>query len=459
MEKFEPYEYQSYCIDRMVSQPRLCLMLDMGLGKTVITLTALARLYEKGAFERALIVAPKRVADGVWGAEAEKWEHLKGFSVNVATGSDKQRLEALRKPSAAVVISRDCVRWLVEECKKRKIWCFDCLVIDELTSFKHHNTFRYKYLKKTLPYYSHVYGLTGTPVANGLRDLFAQMYIIDNGASLGKSLTAYTEEYFNRRQINAAGVCVYEPKAGIEDKIRERIKDYCISMKAKDYLTLPRLMTNHISVDLEASGALSKYRHMAKNFMLALSDDTIIDAVSAGALANKLLQIASGAVYDDEGNDVFIHDEKIKMLKEKLEALDGSPLLVFYNFRHEKSRIIEALKKDYRVASLDSAEEADNWNAGKYDVLLAHPASCAFGLNLQHGGNNIMWFSPCWSLELYQQANARLYRQGQAKPVVIHHLISRGTIDEKVMAALRLKDVTQERLLKALKAELNSLKS
>lgn len=455
--KFAPHNYQKYCIERMIQDDKLGLMLDMGLGKTIITLTAIQELkYNRFEVNKVLIIAPKKVAEVTWTDEIEKWEHLSLLRPSLVLGSASKRIKALAKNADIYVINRENVVWLVEYYKNN--WPFDMVVLDEWSSFKNHQSKRFKYLKMVRGKMKRVVGLTGTPTPNGLIDLWAQVYLLDQGARLEKTIGRYRERYFDPGQRNRTTIFNYEAKDGSEHAIHEKIADICISMKAEDYLQLPDVIYETVPVVLD-SKAKKSYEELEKKMILELEAGEEITVASAAALSNKLQQLANGAIYS-ENREVFeIHDCKIERFLELIEQLNGKPALVFYNFQHDLSRIQEALTKSgLRVRLLKSPEDQKDWNEHKIDILLAHPASAAYGLNLQEGGNHVVWFGLNWSLELYQQANKRLHRQGQKEKVIIHHLITKGTRDEDVMAALENKGNVQEELLQSLKVRIEKIK-
>lgn len=454
--QFVPHPYQAYCINRLLSDPALGLFLDMGLGKTVITLSAIHELqYNRFQVDRVLIIAPKKVAEATWQAEAKKWEHLKGLRFSTVLGSVSKRVRALHTPADIWVINRENVPWLVEY--YRNTWPFDMVVIDESSSFKNHQAKRFKSLTWIRKNISRIVELTGTPAPNGLIDLWAQLFLLDGGKRLGTRITHFRERYFEPDQRSRDMVYSYAPKPGADEVIRGLIGDICISMKAEDYLSLPACVYNDIPVVLDAK-AKTAYRKLETEMLLQI-DEATIDAGSAAVLTNKLLQLSNGAVYDDQKQTVEIHSCKIDAFMEILESLNGQPVLVFYNFQHDRDRLLAVLQKTHmRVRCLTGQADACDWNSREIDVLLAHPASCAYGLNLQQGGNHVIWFGLQWSLELYQQANKRLHRQGQTETVIIHHLIVQGSVDEDVISALLDKEHTQDRLMAALKARIASTK-
>ena len=444
---FKPHEYQCRMIRRIVEQERVGLFLDMGLGKTVITLTAVRELLDDFAAARILVIAPKRVAEDTWTREREKWDHLHSLRVSCMTGTQRQRLQALDRDADVYVLGRDNVQWLVGHfIDTRKPWPFDMVVVDELSSFKNPQAKRFKALRKILPMVDRVVGLTGTPSPNGLMDLWAEVFLLDRGERLGKTLGWYREKWF--RPAMQVGYTVYKwsPVKGAEKEIRERISDICVSMSAADYLTLPDRIDREVPVVLSPE-EMELYDRMEKEQLLQVSEDEAVVALNAAAVMSKLLQLANGSAYTDTGSVVRIHDAKAEALAEIVDVTDG-PVLVFYSFRHDLDAIRAKIPE---AKELDGPEDIAAWNRGEIRVLLAHPASVGYGLNLQDGGHVIVWYGLTWSLELHQQANARLHRQGQSHPVIIHHLIAAGTVDEQVMRALKHKDTSQAALLAALK--------
>lgn len=453
---FQPHPYQAYCIERLLTDTALGLYLDMGLGKTVITLTAIADLeYNRFQVSRALVIAPKKVAEATWQREASKWDHLRHLRFSTILGSEARRIRALNTPADVWVINRENIPWLVEYC--RNAWPFDMVVIDESSSFKNHKAKRFKALTWVRKYILRIVELTGTPAPNGLLDLWAQIYLLDGGQRLGKRITQFRERYFDPDQRGRDMVYSYKPKDGADHVIRQLIGDICVSMKAEDYITLPDCTYDDIPVVLDAR-AKQAYARLEREMLLQV-DESTIDAGSAAVLTNKLLQLCNGAVYDEQRHAVEIHRCKIDAFLETVEALGGQSVLVFYNFQHDLERIEAALSgSGLRVRRLTGPDEEAAWNNREIDILLAHPASCAYGLNLQQGGNHVIWFGLNWSLELYQQANKRLHRQGQASKVIVHHLVVTGGVDEDVIAALNDKCTTQDRLMQALKARIERAK-
>lgn len=447
---YRPYEYQQTAMKWILDNPRCGLFLDMGLGKTVSTLTAIQQLMDDAEVSRTLVVAPKKVAETTWTTEAEKWEHLKALRVVKVMGTEKQRKLALASNADVYVIGRDSFVWLVGLYGGNLP--FDVLVIDELTSFKSSKSNRFKAMRIATPTVKRVIGLTGTPAPNGLIDLWAQMYCIDMGDRLGKSVTKYRETYFETHKSNNI-VVRCDVKKGCDDIIRQKISDICLSMQAKDYLQLPDLLTHTVKVQLSPA-MTAAYTKFEKEKVLEFADEHAgesanVLANSAAGLMNKLSQFANGAIYDEDRNVHHIHDEKLDRLAEIIEAANGNSVLVFYQFKHDIDRIVKKLK-GYTVKVYTDESQLKEWNAGKIDVLLAHPASTAFGLNMQQGGHYIVWYGTGWNLELYQQANARLHRQGQQYPVQVYKLVCANTVDERAEAALDNKKGVQQSLLDSL---------
>ena len=456
---FTPHAYQQHCIDKILEINKLGLYLDMGLGKTVTTLTAIRELkYNRFQVRRVLVIAPKKVAEGTWTKEKDKWEHTKILRVSQVLGSQAKRIRALNTPADIYITNRENVCWLVDY--YRNDWPFDMVVIDESSSFKSHTSKRFKSLAGISGKITRLVELTGTPSPNGLSDLWAQVYLLDGGERLGKRYTHFRERYFDPGRRGAGGMVYdYKAKPGSEDSILSRISDICISMKAEDYLQLPDLTFHEIPVVLDTKAGKA-YRELERKMVLELpEDEEEISVTSAAALSNKLLQLSNGAVYDEDRQVHEVHNCKIEALLELIESLRGKPALVFYNFQHDKERILEALKKTgLRIRELKTTQDEDDWNAGQIDVLLTHPASSAYGLNLQQGGNHVIWFGLTWNYELYTQANKRLHRQGQTQKVIVHHLVCTGTRDEDVMQALARKDDVQNWVMQSLKAIIKAIK-
>lgn len=450
---FKPHNYQEYAKEWIIEKPSSGLFLDLGMGKTVCTLTAVEELlYDYFDVAKVLIIAPLRVAEDTWSSEVEKWEHLKNLKISKVLGKEETRIIALKENADIYVINRENVEWLVEYLGKG--WFFDMVVIDELSSFKSPKSNRFKALKKVRPFIKKIVGLTGTPAPNGLLDLWSQVYLLDGGERLGKTLTVYRDRYFQPDKRNQTVIFSWKPVEGAEDRIYQKLKDICISMKASDYLELPERINNSIMVQLPKI-AEEKYKKLEKELLLPLEEADVV-ANTAAVLTNKLLQMANGAVYDENGEVKEIHDAKLKALDDVIEAANCKSVLVFYSYKHDLDKLSKHLKnKDFRV--LNTSKDIEAWNKGEVPIMLVHPASAGHGLNLQFGGNIIVWFGLTWSLELYQQANARLYRQGQQQSVVVNHIIAKGTIDEDVMRALENKEVGQEALLQAVKARLKQI--
>lgn len=457
--EFKPHAYQQHCINRILAVKKIGLFLDMGLGKTVTTLTAVKELkYNRFQVRRVLIIAPKKVAEGTWSKEAAKWDHTRMLRVSPVLGSQAKRIKALNTPADLYIVNRENVVWLVDY--YRNAWPFDMVVVDESSSFKNHSAKRFKALASMGDKIDRMVELTGTPSPNGLDDLWSQVYLLDGGERLGKRYTQFRERYFQPDKRGADGmVHSYEAKPGSEQSILDRISDICISMKAEDYLQLPDITYHEIPVELDAKSRKA-YDELERMMVLQLPEDEAdISVTSAAALSNKLLQLANGALYDEDHSVHEIHNCKIEAFIELIESLQGKPALVFYNYQHDRTRILEALGKMHlRVRELKTTQDEDDWNAGKIDVLLTHPASSAYGLNLQQGGNHVIWFGLTWNYELYTQANKRLHRQGQQEKVIIHHLITRGTRDEDVMQALQRKEDVQNWVMESLKARIRKIR-
>lgn len=457
MVRFKPHAYQEYCIRRIIGTKKIGLFLDMGLGKTVTTLTAIRELkYNRFEVRKVLIIAPKKVAEGTWTREKDKWEHTKILRVSQVLGSQAKRIRALNTPADLYIINRENVCWLVDY--YRNAWPFDMVVIDESSSFKSHTAKRFKALASVSGHIDRLVELTGTPSPNGLNDLWSQVYLLDDGERLGKRYTQFREHYFDPGDRGQNVVYNYKPKQGSEESIMAKIADICVSMKAEDYLQLPPVVFHEVPVVLDSRSERA-YRELEKKMILELPEEEEISVASAAALSNKLLQLANGAVYDDDHNVHEVHNCKIEAFLELIESLQGKPVLVFYNFQHDRIRILKALEKTKRrVRELKRPEDEDAWNRREIDVLLAHPASSAYGLNLQDGGNHVIWFGLTWNYEQYTQANKRLHRQGQTERVIIHHLVCTGTRDEDVMAALSRKEDVQDYVMQSLKARIQAVK-
>lgn len=445
--KFIPHDYQQYAIDFIKNNEVAAILLDMGLGKTSITLTAVNDLiFDSFEVSKVLVIAPLRVARDTWPAEIKKWDHLKHLRYSVAVGSESERLAALRKEADIYIINRENVDWLVN--KSKVPFNFDMVVIDELSSFKSHQSKRFKSLLKVRPFIKRIVGLTGTPSSNGLMDLWAQFRILDMGKRLGRYITHYRSAYFLPDKRSADRIFTYKPADGAEQMIYDRISDITISMKSADYLKLPECIINEVPVFMD-----TKEKAIYETFkedMAAKIKDEEIDAANAAVLSGKLLQMANGCIYDEDKKAIKIHDRKLDALEDLIESANGKPLLVAYWFQHDLARI----KERFPVREIKTSKDIEDWNKGKIPLAVIHPASAGHGLNLQTGGSTLVWFGLTWSLELYQQCNARLHRQGQTDTVVIHHIIAKGTIDEDVMAALQRKEKIQNALINAVKAKL-----
>lgn len=447
--KFIPHDYQRYAAEFIITHPISALLLDMGLGKTSITLTAINDLlFDSFEIHKVLVVAPLRVARDTWSAEIEKWEHLKNLQYSVVVGPAQERLKALCTPADIYIINRENIQWLVEE--SGLTFDFDMAVFDELSSFKNHQSKRFKAFMKVRPKLKRIVGLTGTPASNGLMDLFAEFKLLDMGERLGRLIGQYRNAYFQPDKRNGMVVYSYKPLPDAEQRIYDKISDITISMKATDHLKMPELISAEYMVQL-SENEKEKYDRLKKDLIFS-TEDNEVTAANAASLSNKLSQMANGAVYSDDGETVHIHDRKLDALEDIIESMNGRPLLVAYWFKHD----LERIKKRFEIREIKSSEDISDWNSGKIPVALIHPASAGHGLNLQSGGSTLVWFGLTWSLELYQQTNARLWRQGQtADTVVIQHIIAKSTIDEQIMKALKTKDTTQAALITAVKAEVH----
>lgn len=451
--KYKPHNYQAFAIDYIETHPVAAVLLDMGLGKTSITLTAIYNLlFDSFEVHRVLVVAPLRVARDTWTAEVHKWDHLQSLKCSVAVGTESERKAALMQKADIYIINRENVGWLIEESKIP--FDFDMVVVDELSSFKNHNTKRFKSLLKVRPKVNRIVGLTGTPASNGLMDLWAEYRLLDMGQRLGRFITQYRNNYFVPDKRNGMVIFSYKPLPFAEEAIYKQISDITISMKSTDHLHMPELINTEYEVSLSDTEA-EKYADMKQELVLNIPDGEIT-ASNAASLSNKLSQMSNGAIYDDDGVVHHIHDRKLDALEDIIESANGKPVLIAYWFKHDLERISERLKKCHiPFSKLDTSASITKWNNGEIPVALIHPASAGHGLNLQSGGSTIVWFGLTWSLELYQQTVARLWRQGQvSKTVVVQHIITKGTIDERIMKALKNKDKTQSALIDAVKADL-----
>lgn len=447
--KYNPHDYQRYAAEFIIAHPVAALLLDMGLGKTSITLTAINDLlFDSFEIHKVLVVAPLRVARDTWSAEIEKWEHFKNLRYSVVVGMAQERISALLTPADIYIINRENIQWLVEE--SGLPFDFDMAVIDELSSFKNHQSKRFRAFMKVRPKLKRIVGLTGTPAGNGLMDLFAEFKLLDMGERLGRLIGQYRNAYFQPDKRNGMVIYSYKPLPNAERQIYDKISDITISMKAADHLKMPELISSEYTVQL-SENEKEKYDRLKKDLIFS-TEDNEVTAANAASLSNKLSQMANGAVYSDDESVIEIHDRKLDALEDIIESMNGRSLLVAYWFKHD----LERIRKRFEVREIRSSEDISDWNSGKIPVALIHPASAGHGLNLQSGGSTVVWFGLTWSLELYQQTNARLWRQGQtADTVVIQHIIAKGTIDEQIMKALKTKDTTQAALITAVKAEIH----
>nr|DAT98876.1 MAG TPA: Chromatin remodeling complex ATPase [Caudoviricetes sp.] len=445
--RYVAHNYQNYAKNFILAHKVSALFLDCGLGKTITTLTAINELmYDSFEISKVLIIAPLRVAQSTWKDEIEKWDHLNLLRYSVAVGDEKERLKALKQNSDIYIINRENVDWLVT--KSGIDFNFDMLIIDELSSFKSHTSKRFKSLLKIRPYFERVVGLTGTPSSNGLMDLWAEFRILDLGERLGRYITHYRNEYFLPDKRNGAVIFSYKPQPNAEERIYRRLADITISMKSTEYLKMPELILNELEINLDEEDQI-KYKKFKKEMVMTIQEKEI-DAINAASLSNKLIQLANGSIYDEDKKFYKVHNKKLDRLEEIIESANGKPVLVAYWFKADKERI----EKRFKVREIKTADDIKQWNMGMINLALIHPASAGHGLNLQSGGSTLVWFSLTWSLELYQQTNARLYRQGQKDTVVIHHLITKNTIDEDIIKSLKRKDKTQEALMRAVKARI-----
>lgn len=445
--KYNPHDYQKYATNFVLEHPVAAIFLDCGMGKSVITLTAIYELlYNRFEVGKVLVIAPLRVARDTWPAEIEKWDHLKGLTYSVVIGTESERKEALRKSAGIYLINRENVDWLIN--KSGFPFDFDMVVIDELSSFKSASAKRFKSLLKIRPKVKRIVGLTGTPSSNGLMDLWAEFRILDMGERLGRYITHYRNNFFMPDKRNQQMIFSYKPRPGAEDAIYRLISDITISMKSADFLKMPECIMNEVEVKL-SENEWSVYDELRQEMVVSLEDEEI-DAANAAALSGKLLQMANGAIYNEEKEVFHIHNRKLDALEDLIEGANGKPVLVAYWYNHD----LERIKKRFKVREIKTSKDIRDWNNGEIPIAVIHPASAGHGLNLQSGGSTLIWFGLTWSLELYQQTNARLYRQGQNDTVVIHHIIAKDTIDEDVMRALRLKEKTQTNLIDAVKARI-----
>lgn len=445
--QYRPHEYQTYATNFILEHPIAAVLLEMGLGKSVITLTAIYELMlNRFEVNKVLVIAPLRVARDTWPSEIDKWEHLKGLTYSVVIGTEAERLRALRTPAHVYLINRENIDWLIT--KSGIPFDFDMVVIDELSSFKSYSAKRFKSLLKVRPRVKRIVGLTGTPSGNGLMDLWAEFRVLDMGERLGRYITHYRNRFFVPDKRNQQMVFSYKPIPGAEEEIYRLISDITISMKSGDYLKMPECIINEVPVSL-SDEEWSIYDNFREDMVVALKDDEI-DAVNAASLSGKLLQMANGAVYNEEKEVVHIHDRKLDALEDLIEGANGKPVLIAYWFNHD----LERIKNRFAIREIKTSKDIRDWNNGEIPVAVIHPASAGHGLNIQFGGSTIIWFGLTWSLELYQQTNARLWRQGQNKTVIIHHIIAKNTIDEDVMKALQKKEKVQSALIDSVKARI-----
>lgn len=454
--EFKPHDYQQFTIDKIITTPKIACILDMGLGKTACTLTALDDLmFNHLEIDKVLVIAPLKVADMTWPDEVAKWDHLKEIRVSRVIGSEEKRIQALQKHADIYCINKENTKWIVDYYLKKKEWPFDAIVIDESSAFKNNQSQRFKALRKVAAITKRMILLTGTPAPNSLMELWPQIYLLDQGQRLGRTITEYRRIYFTEGRRNQNIVYEYLPRRGAEKEIYRKIQDVAVSLKAADHLKMPERVDNYIKLKLDEKSKKA-YETMERDYLLEFDEDTIT-ATSAGVVCNKLLQMANGAVYSNDKTVVHIHDLKLEALEEIIEENEGKPIMVFYYFQHDYERLIEHFK-DMKPRTLETHQDKEEWDQGKIKLLLAHPASMGHGLNLQAGGHIIVWFSLTYSLELYQQANARLYRQGQTESVIINHLIVEGTEDENAIKKLKKKSQTQDELIEAVKARIKRAK-
>lgn len=447
---FKPYEYQAYAIDKIIENPKYALFLDMGLGKTVSTLTAISELkYNYLEVDKVLVIAPKRVAQDTWAQEIAKWNHLSHLRVSLVLGTPKQRTEALAADADIYVTNKENTKWICE--KYRKDWPFDMLVIDELSTFKSSKSQRFKILKKQMPLVDRFVGLTGTPSPNNLMDIWSQIYLIDAGERLGKSVTKFRQNFFYPTHQLSEHIFNWELKDGAKDEIYNKINDITVSMESKDYLKMPERIDSVHEVKL-SKNERAAYDQLKTDMVIedGIDDGKDIVALSSATLSQKLMQMSNGAVYTTDGTYKHIHDKKFEMLDEIIEEAQGKPILLFYSFKHDKERILER----YDFAETLEGDYMERWNNGDIKLLIAHPASAGHGLNLQYGGSNVVWFGLTWNLEHYEQANARLFRQGQTETTVIHHIMTEDSIDQDVYKGLKNKKLGQNELMNAVKAKI-----
>jgi len=457
LQRDQLHQYQEFAVQKLIENPAFLLLLKPGLGKTISTLTAIDDLlYDNFLVNKILVIAPLRVAHFTWAAEAQNWKHTKDLTFSLVLGTRQQREKALEAKARIYVINRENIPWLVDYCHPEggygKLWPFDMVVIDESSSFKSHSSGRFKKLRRVRPLIKRVVELTGTPASNGLMDLWAQVYLLDRGQRLGKTITAFRDRYFNPGERDGHIVYNWVLKPGAEKAIYDAISDICLSMSADDWLDLPARQDIIVKVPLTEQER-KLYKQLECDLLIPYETGDVV-ASNAGTLSGKLLQMANGAVYDEHNSVKEIHNGKLDALEDLIEAANGNPALVFYWYKHDKERI----EKRFKVRHLDTEQDLEDWNAGKIPILLVHPASVGYGLNLQAGGNIIVWFGLTWSLELYEQANARLDRQGQKNSVIVHHLVAEKTIDERVIKALQTKACSQNDLMAAVRSTIEELR-
>lgn len=451
---FKPYAYQKKAEDWIIEHLRCGLFLDMGLGKTICTLMAIEKLvYDYLEISKVLVIAPIRVAKSTWPAEIIKWDEINHLRYSVVVGTPSERMKALNTEADIYIINRENVVWLTEN----HHWDFDMVVIDELSSFKNNRSKRFKALKKYIGRCSRVVGLTGTPAPNGLMDLWSQLYLLDQGKRLGKTITRYREKYFKPGRSNGYVVYDYVLIEGAEEKIYDSLSDISLSMRKEDYLNMPERMYLDHEVELDPK-VMKLYKQFEKDYLIEMGGDEATDDIvanNAAGLCNKLQQFANGRIYNEEKNVVDIHNQKLDELEDLIEQANGHPVIVFYAFQHDKDKI----KSKFETREIVNDKDVDDWNRGEIPILLAHPASIGHGLNLQYGGRIIIWYGLTWSLELYQQANDRLYRQGQKKTVIVHHIVAKGTVDERILKALKSKEKMQDALIEYMKEKVEEIKN
>lgn len=451
--KYQPHEYQLFAQWKIEEQDAVGLLLEMGLGKTIITLSAVENLmYNAYEVQKVLVIAPLRVAQTVWDAEAAKWDHTKHLRFSKVLGNPREREAALERDADVYLINRENVPWLCGRYAGKAVWPFDMVVIDELSSFKSRSAERFKALRKVRPKIHRIVGLTGTPAPNGLLDLWPQMYLLDQGHALYRTMTQYRDEFFTPGKRNGQIVYEWRLKDHAEEAIYNRLSDLCVSMKAQDWLRMPERIDNVIRVEIPAD-AKAQYDSMERDLILPLKGQTIT-ATSAAVVVNKLLQMAGGAVYDDDGKSHELHRAKLDAMRDIVEAANGNPTLCYYAYKHERDRLLAEFPQ---ARELKSPQDVRDWNDGRIPLMLCHPDSAGHGLNLQAGGHVLVWFGLTWSLEKYQQANARLHRQGQKEAVIVHHIIAKDTMDERVLAVLEAKDRRQDALMEAVKARMEEI--